>query len=208
MIEIDQERKAFEEMLPLYVNGTLDAADIQFMENYLVRFPELEMQVKFSESLRLAIKDEANVYSSDATWEKLHKNFKAFHAKPSLIEQIKIAFANWGLSPAFAVVLGLLVAQSAFIYQAGLFDSSSIYRGDSLKADTSPHLKITINPKTEYAQLAELLRKNGCHVISGPSETGELWINLEDPKKLLQIKADLINSGLIDEAISINQSSN
>lgn len=208
MIEMDQERKAFEEMLPLYVNGTLDADDIQFMENYLIKFPELEIQVKFSQSLRLAIRDEANAYSSDATWDKLDKIFKAFHAKPSLIEQIKIGFANWGISPAFAVVLGLLVAQSAFIYQGGLFGSSPTYRGDSLQADTSAHLKITINPKAEFAQLAELLRKNGCHVISGPSETGELWINLEAPKKLLQIKADLINSGLIDEAITINQSGN
>jgi hypothetical protein len=202
MIEMDIKRKTFEELLPFYVNGTLSFEDKQFMQDYLIKFPELQAEVKFTEALRSAVKDEATQQVSEIGWGKLLKKYQEFHKKPTLIEHLKNACVKWGLSPAFAVVLGLLIAQSAAMLQLGLLTTSSAYRGLSTQTEVAPHLKITINPKTDYSQLVELLRKNGCRVVAGPSETGELWIRLEEPEKLNIIKADLLNSGLIDEVLS------
>jgi len=200
---MDIERRAFEELLPFYVNGTLNFEDRQFMQDYLTKFPELQAEVKFTQALRSAVKDEATQQVSEIGWMKLLKQYQEFHKKPTFIERLKHACIKWGLSPAFAVVLGLLIAQSAAILQLGLLTSSSAYRGLSTQSEVAPHLKITINPKTDYAQLVELLRKNGCRVVAGPSETGELWIRLEEPEKLNIIQADLLNSGLIDQVLSI-----
>ncbi len=202
MIEMDLERKTFEELLPFYVNGTLSADDIKFMRNYLISYPELQAQVKFSEALRSAVKDEATQYASDAGWDKLLKKYQAFHQKPTLSQRLKILSHNWGLTPAFGLAFSLLIAQSAIMFELGLFAPSSAYRELSTQAAIVPHLKITINPATDYAQLVDLFRKNGCRVVSGPSETGELWIHLEEPEKLLTIKADLLNSDLVDEVLS------
>lgn len=202
MIEMNLERRRFEELLPFYVNGTLSFDDKQFMQEYLNKFPELQAQVDFSESMRSAIKDDSTQPVSNAAWGKLLKKYQEFHKKPTLTERFRTICINWGLSPAFAVVLGLFVAQSAAVLELGLFSTSSAYRGLTTQAEVAPHLKVTINPKTDYAQLVDLLRKNGCRVVAGPSETGELWIHLEEPKKLNVIKVDLLNSGLVDEVLS------
>ena len=202
MIEMDFERKTFEELLPFYVNGTLSFEDKQFMQDYLIKFPELQAEVKFTEALRSAVKNEATQQVSEIGWGELLKKYQEFHKKPTLNELLKNVCVKWGFSPAFAVVLGLLIAQSAAMLQFGLLTSSPAYRGLSTQTEVAPHLKITINPKTDYAQLVDLLRKNGCRVVSGPSETGELWIHLEEPKKISVIKADLLSSGLIDEVLS------
>ncbi len=51
MIKMDLERRQFEELLPFYVNKTLDSANVKFMENYLAMHPELQAQVIFTETL-------------------------------------------------------------------------------------------------------------------------------------------------------------
>lgn len=208
MTAINADSKKFEELLPFFVNGTLNLEDKQFMQDYLHKFPALQAQVDFSEAIRSAVKDEHAEPVSDASWQKLLKKYQDFHQKPTLVERFKNICMHWGLSPAFAVVLGLLVAQSAVIFELGLLSTSSAYRGLTTQIEVAPHLRITINPKTDYAQLVDLLRKNGCRVVAGPSETGELWVHLEEPEKLDAIKADLLNSGLIDEVLLLSAGAN
>lgn len=202
MIEMDQERKNFEELLPFFVNQTLGADDLKFMENYLLRFPALQAQVTFTQHLRDAIKDDVTNQAVDTNWDKLLTGFQEYYKRPNLIERLRNICKHWGLSPAFGVVLALLVAQSTILLQVGVFSSSAAYRGLSTQAAITSHLKIIVNPQTDYAQLVELLRKNGCRVVSGPSENGELWLNLEEPEKLTIIKSDLLNSGLVDDVFS------
>lgn len=198
---MDINRRKFEELLPFYVNQTLALADIKFIEEYVKQNPDLQAQVKFMEVLSSAVKDEKTPYPSSEGWSKLLARFHAYHAKPNISSRLKDLFNQWGFSPAFGIVLGLLVAQSTLMLQLGVFTSGAAYRGLTTQSEFTPHLKITINPSTDYAQLVDLLRKNGCRVVSGPSETGELWIHVEEPEKLNIIKLDLINSGLVDEAL-------
>lgn len=202
MIEMDQERKNFEELLPFFVNQTLGAEDLKFMEDYLLRFPALQAQVIFTQYLRDAIKDDVTNHTVDSNWDKLLTGFQEYYKSPSLIERLRKTCKHWGLSPAFGVVLALLVAQSTILLQLGIFSSSAAYRGLSTQATVVSHLKIIANPQTDYAQLVELLRKNGCRVVAGPSENGELWLNLEEPEKLTVIKSDFLNSGLVDDVFS------
>jgi hypothetical protein len=201
MIEMDIERRRFEELLPFYVNGTLSFDDQQFMQDYLMKFPELQASVVFVENMRSVIKDISTQPTSHATWGRLLNKYQEFHKKPSLTERLKTICSKWGLSPAFAVVLGLFIIQSTAVLELGLFTTSSAYRGLTTQSGVTPHLKISINPTTDFAQLVDLLRKNGCQVVAGPAETGELWIQLEEPEKLNVIKVDLLNSGLVDEVL-------
>lgn len=203
MIKMDLERRKFEELLPFYVNKTLDSVNVKFMENYLAMYPELQAQVIFTETLSASIKEDVPERSPNHGWDKLLKRYKAFHAKPTFGERLKSFLNEWGLSPAFGLAFGLLVAQSAVMLQYDIFTSGTKYRGLTTQAEIIPHLKIIINPNTDYAQLVDLLRKNGCKVVSGPSENGELWIHLQEPDKLITTKEDLINSGLVDEALSL-----
>jgi len=201
MIEMDIERRKFEELLPFYVNGTLSFDDQQFMQGYLIKFPELHASVVFVENMRSVIKDISTKPPPHATWGRLLNKYQEFHKKPSLTECLKTICANWGLSPAFAVVFSLFIVQSTAILELGLFSPSTVYRGLTTQSGVTPHLKITITPKADYAQIVDLLRKNGCQIVAGPAETGELWIQLEEPEKLNVIKVDLLNSGLVDEVL-------
>ncbi|MGP1716197.1 MAG: hypothetical protein ACTS9Y_03370 [Methylophilus sp.] len=203
MIEMDPDRRAFEELIPFYVNGTLSPEDKQFMQNYLMKFPTLKAHIDLSNRIRSALEQDTTQLASAVSWQKLLKQYQTLHKKLTLTERFKNICIYLGLTPAFAVVLSLFIAQSAAILQLGILSSSSAYRGLSSPAQVEAHLKVTVNPQTDYAQLVDLLRKNGCRVVAGPSETGELWLQLEAPEKLNTIKADLLNSGLVDEALSI-----
>lgn len=203
MINLDQERLRFEELLVFYVNDTLSADDKNFMESYLERFPEHQAQVAFMQSLNMAVNNESHVFDSEPGLTKLLAQYKSLQKEQTLGERLGNLCRKWGFSPAFGLAFGLLVAQTALIFQLGFFTSSVAYRGVSTQSEYIAHLKITIDPKTDYAQLVDLLRKNGCKVVSGPSANGELWIHLQEPEKQDIIVLDLFNSGLVDEVLSL-----
>jgi hypothetical protein len=65
---------------------------------------------------------------------------------------------------------------------------------------TYPQLKIIVNNNVPFSEVTILLRQYGCKIVAGPSESGELWVTVDDPSKLNNIQRNLIESNLVDEA--------
>lgn len=196
------DRQRFAELTPFYVNGTLDQDDQAFIEQSLNLHPVLQVNIDLARAMQSAIKKQIESRPMDAGLDNLLKAFHKSYHKPTLTEKIRQYFEHWGLTKAFAAAIALVLVQFAVILQLQIGTLGSVYRGLSTQAQNTPHLKVTINPKANYAELVEVLRANGCRVISGPSETGELWLILETPEKINKIKEDLIYSGLVDQVIS------
>lgn len=214
MINLDDDRRRFEELVPFYVNKTLQGEELAFVESYLLQHPNLKSEVWFWNS----IMDAMNLHSQncDAFLSSYKppktaiERFKEMNRKKSpwdkLVQWSKTGQSlamEWQWMPALTVsFFCLLVGQS--IYLVNLQNEASKYRGIVSSVNIVPHFKVTVSPKADFYDLADLLRKNGCNVVSGPSQNGELWVKLDEPAKSKQIKADLLNSGLVDEVISVS----
>lgn len=201
MAHIDPERMRFEEFLPFQINGSLGSDDAAFMQQYLANHPQMHNEVSFVEALRSAIKETGETRAADAGLSRLLNEFRSLHKRPSFIERIRLECLNWGLTPAFAIAATVILIQSIMLTQYQLPSPEVQYRGLSSQRQAMPNLKITINPKSNYAELVDILRQTGCRVVSGPSETGELWVAFDEPQKTEQIRRTLLDSGLVDDAI-------
>jgi hypothetical protein len=52
-----------------------------------------------------------------------------------------------------------------------------------------------------FADLTELLAQHRCHVVWGPSVSGELWVVLDDPATAEATRQQLMRSPLIEDAV-------
>lgn len=215
MIQLDDDRRRFQELVPFYANKTLSGEDLEFVENYLKQHPHLNAEVWFMQSIKGAV--DLHNQECDA-FLKTHKpaktavdRFRELHGikqphKNVFFDWFRQSYAlaaDWQWTPAFTLGLFcLFVGQTAVIFN--LEHEASKYRDIANSINLAPHFKVTVNPKADFYALTELLRKNGCSVVSGPSQNGEIWIKLDEPAKSKQIKADMLSSGLVDEVISVS----
>jgi len=201
MAHINSERMRFEELLPFYINQTLGADDTAFMQQYLASHAHMQNEVSFAKALQSVVKETGANRADNAGLAKLLDAYHLLQKRPSLIERIRSSFQNWGFTPAFAIAASVVVIQSILLTQYQRSAPEDQYRGLSNQVQIVPNLKITVNPQANFTELAVLLRQTGCRVVSGPSETGELWIVLDEPEKTEQIKRTLLDSGLLDDAV-------
>ena len=202
MIHSTAEYKRFQELTPFYVNATLDQNDMAFVQQYLGQHPELQVHIDLARALQSAIIQQAESRPIDAGLNKMIEAFRQQQKSPNLIERLRLVSTKWGFTKAFAAALALVLVQFAVILQLQFGPVGSAYRGLGNQSQNTPHLKVIINPQTNYADLVVVLRANGCRVVSGPSETGELWLSIETPEKINKIKEELMTSGLVDQVIS------
>lgn len=211
----NQDHEKFKELLMFYVNGTLEKDERSFVEAYLQAHPEMKSYLRLNQQLMRAIQGEDEDFEFDeaAARERLLakvRTLKNNQPEPfferivskGLFAQWSGNFQHWGLTPALGVVFALLIGQSIMLMN--LQTEANKYRDISNTINLAPHFKVTVNAKADFYALTELLRKNGCSVVSGPSQNGEIWIKLDEPAKSKQIKADMLSSGLVDEVISVS----
>jgi hypothetical protein len=192
--------KRFSEQLPFYTNGTLNAEEMKFMKAYLANNPQAQSDIKFAAAMRDVVKQIGTDRAPDAGLARLLDDFRQIHQKSSMLDRIRASFKNWGLTPAFAVAATIVVIQSAVILNQQDLTPGSIYRSMTTEKIAYPQLKIIINNNASFSEVTILLRQYGCKIVAGPSESGELWIAVDDPGKLNNIQRNLIESNLVDEA--------
>jgi hypothetical protein len=191
----------FVELLPFYINGTLNADDMAFMNTYLANNSQSQSDLKFEYALRDAVKQIGAERAPDAGLARFMKDFRQLHQKPSTLDRIQTTFKNWGFTPAFAVAATIVVIQSTVMFNQQGMIPSTIYRSMTEEKAVAPQLKVIANNKASFSEITILLRQYGCKIVSGPSESGELWITVDDPSQLNNIQRNLIESKLVDEAI-------
>lgn len=115
-----------------------------------------------------------------------------------------------GLTPAFASLVIVAQAGVLFVLMASQPGSDDVdlttqYRGAGVQQQQVPDFKLTISPDADFAGLASLLHSNGCKIIAGPSESGEIWVVLDDKRRLDEVRATLSQSIMIDDVASLQK---
>ena len=91
----------FNELLPWYVNGTLDTQDREWVERHLAEHPEARAELAWYRSLQTHLRDAApEVPASIGLAKTLHL---IRGDRPTLAERITAWFAGFGMRPALAL---------------------------------------------------------------------------------------------------------
>ena len=199
------EHQRFREYLPFYLNGTLPLTEQAFVEAYLKRHPQGHAEVEFSRQLQSVVKKAAEHRSHDEGLERLLAQWLREYPGQRRINRIAQTCRAWGLTPAFAVLLvvalvqGLLLTWSLKNHEAS--HKNTIPRAIDEAAHLRADLKLTIHPTADFGRVMNLLRENGGVIVSGPSESGELWIRIEDQTQREIARRRLLESPLVDHAV-------
>lgn len=213
MSEANAERQRFSQLLPFYVNQTIAAPERAWLEDYLRNHPEAQHQVQFE---RLVHETTQQTVSSVPEAQRLAKLLDALHqhqpkpawyirwlgidlAKPEPAKGYRISLG----APAFAALVLVVLGQALWL---GLIPSDpesgrAIYRSAGVPCPPTAQLRVTFKPDAKSADMMVLLRSVAATVAAGPSETGDLWLQLPQGASAEKVLAELRSSPLIEEAM-------
>lgn len=203
----------FRELLPFYVNETLTDDNQVFMNNFLQQHPEFQIEVNFTHALRNSVKAVGKNRVEDAGLQRLLQTIRNDRAclqsaPTSWLQNLKESCRHWGLSPAFAVMTLVVAIQSVMLWGMYNADDSittlNAYRSMPIVTNTAD-IKININPDTGFGNVVILLRQIGAHIVNGPSESGELWIALDDHRRFDEVIRQLQRTPGVVDAIVIDR---
>lgn len=209
------EQKRFSELVDFYANGSLEPDDMAFMEDYLRRFPKSRDEISFTLALRKAVQQIGADRASDEGLEQLLQNWSKADAQISWRQRMNQFTQGWGLTPAFGVAATVVVIQAAVLWnysqqQVTGKEAATQYRSMELQnsAPTTDLLKVVFRPQTPFADILTLLNDHNCQIISGPSESGEIWLAPKEAGQIEVIKQKLLDSGMVDDVTIIHSKHN
>jgi anti-sigma factor RsiW len=209
MVEPDRQR--FSELLPFYVNGTLDSADRIWMEDYQAQHPETHAEVQFTLALQSVAR---NVRSPVPEAESLRRLLAAWHDERQTTRSWLSRLGQMLILPlrvpvaALATGVVLFVAQSVVLVQQGAsLDEANLYRSGRPECQAvAPRLRVVFAPEAKHLEVVLLLRKLEMTVQQGPSESGEFWLSVPAGRSPEEALAMLRTTPMVEEAMIVSAS--
>lgn len=174
-----------EQLLPWYVNGTLDEAETAAVAALLERSASAREEVAFLRALSERIADESAPAPSELGWQRLRRQLAP--AAPS-------AAQRWwkpGIAAAAAVIMALqvmIVSKQPEPYDADLLGSqpSQVMPNQSV-------VQLRFADDRDWSELMILLRELDGRIIDGPSSIGLLRIQLNRDHSRFASEAELLD---------------
>ena len=187
---IDQEtRRRFDEMLPWYVNGTLDADGRSWLEQTLEKHPELGDETKWMESLQKRMREAAPEVSAELGFDRLMARIRherettpapraASSAVQSWMSVVREVFERLRITPAMATAAAVVLVQfgviGALLNQQGELESEferfrSVTGGEIV---TGPALEVVFKSDAMERDIREALVRVGGTLAGGPGQLG------------------------------------
>lgn len=177
-----------EELLPFYVNGTLDDTELSLVEAALNDSPDLRDQVAFLQSLRDSIQtDDTQSIGGELGLARLMREI-----------DVPPKAANLTKAPAFhfsKLAAGAIAAAIALAFGAGVSvgPQDPVYIQAS-GGETSGSIIVSFQPNVSLELVAETLLSHGVIIVDGPSasayyrlalfEAGDIYSTAESLRAL------------------------
>jgi hypothetical protein len=219
MTQPTDDAKRFSELLPFYVNQTLNAADQAWMEHQLSDRPParqaLQLELLLSHTVR-------NTRSQVPESERLANMLAALaDARRSPKAQAKASwFGLGGLSrglawgarlaipvPAVMALCIVLLGQALYIARSHLPEANTqagnAYRGAAQPCADQALLRVQIKADAKMEDIVLLLRKAGATLKAGPSETGEVWVSIAPERAIEEARTVLKASAITEDVMAL-----
>jgi hypothetical protein len=202
----------FDELLPFYVNGTLNEADRAWVDAYLREHPDADAELRWTDSLQRKLRDDVPAVSSEVGMERALKRIHSEGplpmrarraAAPSLADKLREFFASLVpqpmLKPALAGALAVVFVQAVVI--ANLADevdeASEIRAMQGSVIEKGPYLKVNFKPDAREADIRLLLVEINGSLKAGPGQLGDYFVSVPEAQ-IAAVTQKLEGSGIVD----------
>jgi hypothetical protein len=184
-------KSRFDELLPFYVNGTLDADDRTWIERYLREHPLAANELNWLRSVQTMTQAEVAPASADVGLERAMQRIRAERAQAapvaatSLVEQARHWLSRLlpqpMLKPALAGALAVIALQTVVITaMVGEREETSPIRTTPPVNVTEQgvFVKVNFRPDATEADIRMLLLDVQANIASGPGQLGDYYVRV------------------------------
>jgi hypothetical protein len=205
----------FDELLPFYVNDTLDDTDRASVDAYLREHPKSAAELQWYRSLQETMQRDAPAVSAEVGLDKVMAKIRAERAParatakpagPSFGERMRGWLAALApqpiLRPALAGALAVVLVQAVVI--GNLInkgdDTSDIRATRPTVVDPGPFLKVNFKADAREADIRMLLVEIDGTLAGGPGQLGDWYVRI--PEARIAAAADKVKASAIVDGVA------
>jgi len=204
----------FDELLPFYVNDTLDQADRAWVDAYLSEHPKSAAELQWYRTLQDTMKRDAPAVSAEIGLDRVMARIRADRAPsrapaqqaPSLGQRLREFFSSITpqplLRPVLAGALAVVVVQGIVIANLATApdDSSEIRAHRPTVVDPGPFLKVNFKADAREADIRLLLVEVDGSLAGGPGQLGDWYVRI--PETRITAAADKLKASTIVDGVA------
>lgn len=208
MHDSNEARKRFSELLPFYVNGTLNATDLTWMESYVSGNADAQNEYEFEKLLRDTTRRTASQRTEAEREASLLEELHRARSKTSWWSRLLgVALPTQGGSsgalaipiPALVVIGVLVIGQAIYIGSSSIHGTeTNAYRNIVAPCAEGPQFRLVFKADAKNVDVVVLLRAAEASITAGPSATGEIWVVLPAGASVDTVQAMLRSSPIVE----------
>jgi hypothetical protein len=205
------DQRRFGELLPWYVNGTLEAADRAWVESTVAASAEAAQQLAEQQALCHAVQALAQpvpAASDPSRWLRLLGEPAAAAPAPGFWQRMVgrgvAQLSQWLARPQWAMAAAsVVVVQAALIAWMALPRDEDAAQIKSTPVAQASTLRVRFVATASEAQIRAALTGAQARIVGGPTQLGEYWV-ASSALNLDELKAALSKSAVI-EALEVDR---
>jgi hypothetical protein len=207
-------KSRFDELLPFYVNNTLEESDRAWVESYLREHPKSAAELQWYRTLQDTMRRDTPAVSAEVGLDKVMARIRGERTPsrapaqqaPSFGERVRGWLAALApqplLRPALAAALAVVVVQGVVIAslatQGG--ETSEMRVLKPTVVDPGPFLKVNFKADAREADIRMLLVEVDGSLAGGPGQLGDWYVRI--PEARITAAADQVKASAIVDGVA------
>lgn len=175
----------FAELLPWYVNGSLEAADRTWVDSYLAEHPDARAELAWYQSLQTRIHETVPAVPATIGLSRAMNLIRG--DRPTISERITAVLSMFNLRPVMALgLLAIVVVQGGVIanMMSQAQEGAVEMRASRAKAvEEGPLVKVNFAPDAKESDIRLLLVSVQGTLTGGPGQLGDYYVRVPAGKE-------------------------